>query len=142
MNMRRNFLKSLAAVTASVFCLKPSVAKPVGEIVTFTSGDKTYFTCDGEVYKIVAKHYTKWVKNGTLHREDGPALEYTDGNKYWYRHGKLHREDGPACEQNGSKEWYRHGKLHREDGPACEYVDGSKAWYRDGKAHRENMPPV
>ena len=22
--------------------------------------------------------------NGKLHREDGPAIEYADGNKFWY----------------------------------------------------------
>ena len=44
--------------------------------------------------------------------------------------GKLHREDGPAREwANGDKSWYLNGKLHREDGPAREYADGSKSWY-------------
>ena len=33
-----------------------------------------------------------------LHREDGPAIEYANGNKHWYLNGKLHREDGPAIE--------------------------------------------
>ena len=29
----------------------------------------------------------KWYKNGELHREDGPAVEYFDGDKYWYLNG-------------------------------------------------------
>ena len=42
-----------------------------------------------------------------MHREDGPAKEYVNGDKYWYRDDKLHREDGPAIEYaNGSKSWY------------------------------------
>ena len=43
-----------------------------------------------------------------LHREDGPAVEYTHGLKNWYIHGKLHREDGPAIEWPGHlvKEWW------------------------------------
>jgi len=42
----------------------------------------------------------------------------------------LHREDGPAVEYaNGERAWYVDGKLHRLDGPAVEYVNGSKAWY-------------
>ena len=50
--------------------------------------------------------------NGKLHREDGPAIEWTDGDKAWYLDGKLHREDGPAVEHiNGFKEWWIHG-LH------------------------------
>lgn len=32
-------------------------------------------------------------------------IEFVDGSKYWYVHGKLHREDGPAIEwTNGTKE--------------------------------------
>ena len=41
------------------------------------------------------------------HREDGPAIEYTNGDKLWYVNGSLHREDGPAYEfYDGTKEWY------------------------------------
>jgi len=29
--------------------------------------------------------------NGKLHREDGPAMIWTDGTKEWYREGKLYR---------------------------------------------------
>ena len=53
----------------------------------------------------------RWILNGQLHREDGPAMEYIDGTKYWYFHGQLHRLDGPAVEYpNGIKFWYYHGK--------------------------------
>jgi len=56
------------------------------------------------------------------------------GSKWWHLDGKLHREDGPAIEySNGTKTWYLHGLLHREDGPAYEGADGSKRWYLDGK---------
>ena len=42
-----------------------------------------------------------------LHREGGPAIEYSDGSKVWYRNGQRHREDGPAIEHyNGLKMWY------------------------------------
>ena len=69
-----------------------------------------------------------------LHREDGPAIEWADGDKFWYINGKFHREDGPAVEYtNGSKSWYINGKRHREDGPACEYANGGKFWYINGK---------
>jgi len=26
----------------------------------------------------------RWYLNGLLHREDGPAVEYADGNKEWW----------------------------------------------------------
>ena len=56
-----------------------------------------------------------------LHREDGPAIEYSDGAKCWYRNGKLHREDGPAViYHNGTRKWMLNGIPHRTDGPAVE----------------------
>jgi hypothetical protein len=58
------------------------------------------------------------------------------GNKYWYNDdGQLHREDGPAMEfANGNKVWKTNGKLHRENGPAVEHANGVKWWYYHGKA--------
>jgi len=35
-------------------------------------------------------------KNHNFHREDGPAIEYGNGDKDWYIRGMRHREDGPA----------------------------------------------
>ena len=73
---------------------------------------------------------TFWCLDGHIHREDGPACEWANGNKYWYQNGKLHREDGSAIERaNGDKEWYQNGHIRREDGPACEWANGSKYWY-------------
>ena len=89
-----------------------------------------------KTYKVtIEESVTKWYdfESGKLHREDGPAVEWTSGTKCWYRDGKCHREDGPAVEYAaGAKYWYRDRKLHREDGPACEYDDGSKRWFLNG----------
>ena len=89
------------------------------------------------LYKIDERNTKRWYLNGDLHREDGPAVEYSDGDKYWYLNDSLHREDGPAIEwSNGTKKWYINNKLHREDGPAIEYSDGFNAWfYNDKKIH-------
>jgi hypothetical protein len=36
---------------------------------------------------------------------------HTNGDKFWYLNDKLHREDGPAVEySNGDKSWYLNGK--------------------------------
>ena len=52
-----------------------------------------------------------------------------EGNIYYYKNGKLHREDGPAIEyEDGDCYWFKDGMLHREDGPAVIYEDGDK-WY-------------
>lgn len=51
-------------------------------------------------------------------------------SKEWYKNGKLHREDGPAIEySNGKKEWWIEDARHRVDGPACEYSSGYKEWW-------------
>jgi uncharacterized Fe-S cluster-containing protein len=72
------------------------------------------------------------------HREDGPAIEYSDGTKHWYVNGKRHRIGGPAFEYaDGSKFWYLNGKRHRLDGPAVEYADGPKSWWLNGKNYSE-----
>ncbi len=71
---------------------------------------------------------------GQLHREDGPAVEWTDGTHYWYLNGKMHREDGPAVEYlNGAKMWYINGERHREDGPAIEHSNGYEEWWLHGQ---------
>ena len=52
---------------------------------------------------------------------------------YYNDNNELHREDGPALEStSGDKSWWINGKPHREDGPAIEWVDGSKEyWYNN-----------
>jgi hypothetical protein len=48
-------------------------------------------------------------KKTVLHREDGPAVEYPNGDKYWFYNNKLHRSDGPAIEwANGQFGYYIH----------------------------------
>jgi len=62
-----------------------------------------------------------------------------DGTKYWKTlNGSLHMEDGPAIEwSNGDKWWCVNNLRHREDGPACEYSDGRKYWYLSGIEYTE-----
>jgi hypothetical protein len=68
-----------------------------------------------------------------LHREDGPAIKYTNGAECWYLSGKLHRIDGPAITAtDGSKSYYEYGVLHRDGGPAIEYSTGEKEWWNRG----------
>lgn len=60
--------------------------------------------------------YTK-VSNGTvyyykdpeqtiLHRTDGPAIVWEDGDEEWYQNGELHRMDGPAVTYKLSNSTY------------------------------------
>lgn len=62
-----------------------------------------------------------------------------DGNIRWYLNGKYHREDGPAIERsNGDKEWWFQGKRHREDGPVFEGADGSREWWLNDEPLEED----
>ena len=61
---------------------------------------------------------------------DNPVIhEY--GEKFWYdSNGQFHRDDGPAQEYaDGDKFWLQHDKRHRYDGPAVEYADGTNEWW-------------
>jgi hypothetical protein len=54
----------------------------------------------------------RWYLNGKWHREDGPAIERANGDKFMVAKRKIrHREDGPAIEyvQTGAKQWYLNG---------------------------------
>ena len=58
------------------------------------------------------------------------------GTKRYYWNNKLHREDGPAVEwSNGTKEWYLYGIKYTEK----EFKDRLKSreglpWYKGGSA--------
>jgi len=70
-------------------------------------------------YIIKNENGTFYYKNkemSTIHREDGPAFEWSYGTKEWWLNGKLHREDGPAIEQaDGAKRWYLNGERVSEE---------------------------
>ena len=80
----------------------------------------------------------RWIKDGLLHREDGPAIIEKDGTEYWYKDGKWHREDGPAIiEKDGTEYWYKNNLRHREGGPAIIYPDDTEYYYLYGKQIKE-----
>ena len=94
-------------------------------------GGKLFFGC------------VEWYKDGKLHREDGPAVEWEDGSKEWLIEGKLHRLDGPAMEDvDGYKAWFVNGKAHRVDGPAVIDAEGNEEWLQNGKFHRLDGPAI
>lgn len=53
-----------------------------------------------------------YFKDGSFHRTDGPAIEWSDGDRDWYVNGILHRIDGPAIEykaEDGGNGWLVNG---------------------------------
>jgi hypothetical protein len=52
---------------------------------------------------------------GELHRINGPAIVFTDGDCAYYQYGDRHRVDGAARMITGKRiviEWYRRGVRH------------------------------
>ena len=65
----------------------------------------------------MTKLYIDKNQNGILHFKDSEMTI-------------RHRDDGPAVEWfNGDKKWYQNNKFHRLDGPALEYANGTKKYY-------------
>ena len=62
-----------------------------------------------------------------------------DGNTWYFnKNSELHRINGPAVIwANGDKFWCQHNKYHRLDGPATIYRFGARAWYIDDKEYTE-----
>jgi hypothetical protein len=79
-----------------------------------------------------------WIEEGwpvyeRLHRLDGPAIIWHNGDLDWYLNGRRHREDGPArIWSDGTQEWWIEGQRHCEAGPAIIYNDGSRSWWVAG----------
>lgn len=87
----------------------------------------------------------RWfTRTGNLHRTDGPAVVYPDGQEMWYFNGERHRIGGPACYGGlpGATAWYHCNRLHREDGPALVQADGSEDWFLFGERHRTDGPAL
>jgi hypothetical protein len=104
-------------------------------MIKYFAGNNVYYLSNEKEYK----NYTNWIymsynEDDLYHRLDGPAIEYSNGDKFWYLNGKRHRLDGPAKEySDGDKFWYKNDKFHREDGPAIERINGNKYYFYNGK---------
>lgn len=46
----------------------------------------------------------------SLHRVDGPAIEFKSGELHWYQFNEKHRVDGPAVVTEFIKQWWLNGK--------------------------------
>ena len=96
----------------------------------------------------------RYYKGGCLHREDGPAVIWPDGNLEWWGNGKTIRGFRPdfyvsfvetETKKKGVAYWIRDDLPHREGGPAyvrLEEEGGGMEWFIDGKLHREGGPAI
>lgn len=111
---------------------------------------------------IIDRHGTQlWYKDDELHRVDGPAVIYTDGDIGWFidgvgirssqlyqqlaglsdedmlslilKYGSPTKENPEYDEYTNAQFWYNdYSKLHRTDGPAAIYSSSIKFWYING----------
>jgi hypothetical protein len=78
-------------------------------MIRYFAGNKYYF--DIQTNEKEYKNYKYWCivyynENNKYHRLDGPALEYSKGDKEWYKNGLRHRKDGPAIEYSNDEKYY------------------------------------
>jgi len=64
--------------------------------------------------------------NGLLHRDHGPAIEWSNGTKEWYRFGRPHREDGPAIELAPGEQRYDDSSVYWLNGEKVECKDNEE----------------
>lgn len=85
---------------------------------------------EGTEFKTVSKSgvivYTKKI-NGLIKIDnpDGPAIIYPEGDKFWYKNGSIHREDGPAVITEFYIKYLVNGQLSRLDGPAIKNTENN-----------------
>ena len=72
---------------------------------------------DSLKYRIADEFGTRSYYNhaGKLHREEGPAVTYTNGDKSWWLNGYRHRIGGPAVVWHSSVEWWLYGVRYTEE---------------------------
>ena len=110
---------------------------------SYKTGEVAEKPTDTDTVIEITRDKAEWYRNGKLHREDGPAFEWSGGTREWWLNGQLHREEGPAAERSdGTRYWWLNGQRHREEGPAIERSDGTREWYRNGQLHREDVPAI
>lgn len=64
-----------------------------------------------EIVKIVSDNSICYTKHGyIIHREDGPAVEYFNGDESWMINNVYHRLGGPAIIRTGEYGWYIDGE--------------------------------
>lgn len=84
-----------------------------------------------------------WYENDLLHRLNDPAIVCTNGDECWFENGMCHRINGPAVINHiGDKFWLYKNSYHRLDGPAIEKNDVGNIWCNDGKIHRIGGPAI
>lgn len=87
-------------------------------------------------HKIDSDGIEFWYKNNLIHKDNGPAIIWPEGNEQWHKNGKRRRTNGPVMiYPNGKEEWRKSKRKRRTDAPAeiwpngCEFrFSGREIW--------------
>ena len=67
------------------------------------------------------------------------VMTFATGSISYLRDGALHREDGPAhVDPSGAQTWLQHDREHRDSGPAVIYSNGAHEYWLDGRRVRKS----
>jgi hypothetical protein len=98
----------------------------------------------------------QYLRNGELHRIDGPAIEHPNGAKFWYLNGRQYDSEKEwkleveRREENGTQEEPEihviqvdnfHEIPHDFTGVA-QFANGDDKFYLNGYLHREDGPAI
>ncbi len=85
--IRRNFMQFLATLLPTALIPTVTQAKQTNNFILFGKS-KYYFDENNQICLIAHECGAKlWYKNGLLHRDDGPAIEWPNGKKEWIQNG-------------------------------------------------------
>jgi len=73
--------------------------------IAYRDDEGRYHRVYGPAYIGFKYEIEEWYIHGIRHREGGPAIIHKD-TKIWMKDGKLHRLDGPAIEDPGGPKQY------------------------------------
>jgi hypothetical protein len=111
----------------SIWCINGKLHRVDGPAIEWNDGTKEWYI-NGQT--IACKDNEEFLRIIKIN----PIINEYETKRWFNDAGQLHREDGPAIEySDGSTEYYINGKEHRLDGPAVEFVSGTKFWYINGE---------
>ena len=95
----------------------------------------TVYTKEKGKLELTIKDWFDFDKNSiTYHREDNPAIIYSDLRQEYWLNDRRHREDGHAIIYSDLRqEYWLNGKRHREDGHAVVFNNHDGSYYLGGE---------
>ncbi|MEI8270354.1 MAG: hypothetical protein WCG45_03210 [bacterium] len=85
----------------------PAVIMPYGDVYFYKHGFRYNFV----EYENGTKEYYNF--RNFLHRENEPAVVYSNGDEEWWFMGERHRINGPAVVIGNKRYWFHYGEFQK-----------------------------